>query len=93
MKHRVYFVQSESGLVKIGYCRDMRYRMYGIRHATKGAVKLLATIGEGLPGDAARKLERHLHGRFAAHRVEGEWFLPAPEIMRFIAEPLLGDAA
>lgn len=86
MNYRVYFAQSENGLVKIGYCKDLQYRVYGLRHATRGSIEVLATIEGFTDSRDARAAEKCLHTRFAAHRVKGEWFNPAPELTNFIAD-------
>jgi hypothetical protein len=53
--------------VKIGRSIDPTYREATLQ-AEDPDVRLLATAPGG------RELERILHGRFAAHRLRGEWF-------------------
>lgn len=86
MKYRVYFAQADSGLVKIGYCKDLQYRVYGLKHEARSPVRVLGTIEGFETSKAARDTERALHKQFAEHRVKGEWFKAAPEILAFIAE-------
>lgn len=70
----VYFIQ-RGDCIKIGYTADLKTRL----RALKGDRVLLA-----LPGSRAH--ESALHELFKAHRLEGEWFRMAPEIMEFINE-------
>lgn len=86
MTHMVYFAQSDSGLIKIGYCKDLQYRVYSLRHETRGGIKVLFTTAADMESDVARKLERSFHEKFAEHRVRGEWFNPVAPIFAFLAE-------
>lgn len=70
----VYFIQ-RGDRIKIGYSTNLTTRL----RALKGDRVLLA-----LPGSRAH--ESALHELFKAHRIEGEWFRPATEIMEFITE-------
>lgn len=79
----VYFIQrGERGDIKIGYSDKPGRRLSALQTGSPEPLHLLAT----LPGDMA--LERELHRRFAAHRLNGEWFRPAAEIFTFVAEQL-----
>lgn len=69
----VYYVKRDD-LIKIGYTADLASRV----RALKG--RLLAVE----PG--SRSIERERHAQFAAHRVLGEWFKPAPELLDHIAK-------
>lgn len=71
----VYFVQSESGSIKVGMAVDVSARLRSLQTANPSKLKLLATCAGG------RTLEREYHSRFAAHRLHGEWFLPHPDIL------------
>jgi len=74
----VYFIQSgEGGPVKIGRAGNIRSRMTKMQ--TDSAASLL------LLGSSSDLDEKELHGRFADHRVHGEWFVPAPEILALAA--------
>jgi len=68
----VYFVLF-GDRIKIGFTTSMETRMRVIPHD-----KILATM----PGTIST--ERQMHKRFKEHRVNGEWFTPAPELMEFI---------
>lgn len=75
----VYYVQRHSdSLVKIGTSGHFRQRMLQL-HKRFGDISVLrlewGTYHE----------ERRAHVRFEAHRVEGEWFRPADELMSYIA--------
>lgn len=67
----VYFAE-RGGLVKIGQSRTPERR----------AVTLGAHLIKVTPGDFAT--ERGWHDRFAADRVEGEWFSPTDALMAAI---------
>ncbi len=69
----VYFAQRASdGLIKIGWSRNVKYRMMEVRAKVIGAI----------PGE--RPEEKVLHARFAHLRVEGEWFKPELELVTYI---------
>lgn len=75
----VYFVRNEdTGAIKIGTAVDARKRLSGLRTSSAAPLTLVATI----PGD--RDVERVLHNRFRAHRIRGEWFQPAEELVGYI---------
>jgi hypothetical protein len=79
----IYFLQAEIiGRIKIGYSSRgrLKSRIDQLRTASPVNLTLLACI----EGD--RAMERHLHERFAAARVCGEWFHPSATLVRFIAE-------
>lgn len=76
----VYFVQAmESRRIKIGFSAKPQYRLLDISTYCPEPVKMLGTM----PGTSQD--ERTIHKKFAAHRVIGEWFRDAPEILEFIA--------
>lgn len=78
---RVYFFQSgESGPIKIGVTNNIRRRRDMIQ---TGAVERIVNLGS-YAGDKAE--ETALHVRFAAHRIRGEWFRPADELLEWIGE-------
>lgn len=71
----IYFVQAETGPIKIGSTSYLASRMVTLRGQSPVALTLLATM----EGD--RTAEFRLHARFAAHRLHGEWFAPHPDIL------------
>jgi hypothetical protein len=79
-KYQVYFIQAvPDGLIKIGKANCVHTRLKELRCASPNELKLLATIEDDDP-----KAEAKLHKRFAPHRIRGEWFHPAPELLDFI---------
>lgn len=76
----VYFVQDEAGMVKIGYAKNVTTRYANLQAANASELKMLCWA----PGDSVA--EERLHSAFAAHRRNGEWFEPAPDLMAYIAE-------
>lgn len=79
----VYFILGETTqLIKIGVANCAEQRLSNLRTGCSEPLMLLAVVLCPKRGD----LERELHRRFAKHRVRGEWFSPAPEIITYIAE-------
>lgn len=76
----VYFAQlGTGGPIKIGRAVNVEKRLRCMQTSVPEALRLLATSAGG-PTE-----ERALHRRFLGHRVRGEWFRPAPELLEFIA--------
>jgi hypothetical protein len=75
----VYFIRREDGLVKIGYSCDPTKRLSQLKQQHQCGMTMLATI------KGARRREKELHTRFAAHRAQGEWFFASKDLMEFIA--------
>lgn len=72
-KHRsnkVYFIQAENGLIKIGIAFDVEYRLSFLNTASPVELTLLFWVDT----DEARGLEKSLHHLFKTKRVRGEWF-------------------
>lgn len=75
----VYFVESlQNGLIKIGYSGNMPVRMKTLG-SNERHVALLATT----PGGVRREAE--IHATFHSLRIRGEWFLPSPLLLEYIA--------
>lgn len=76
----VYYIRRADGDVKIGYSGNVRSRMSALRRE-HGPIDLLATE----PG--TRNTERSRHDQFRAfRRPVGEWFAPAPHLLRHVGE-------
>jgi hypothetical protein len=76
---RVYFVQPEvGGLIKIGCTLNIQKRLAQLRAHSAQPLRLLGALR------GHRPLEMHLHERFAADRVHGEWFAPSPLLVKFV---------
>lgn len=75
----LYFVQeTTSGYIKIGISRDPRARLRLLRVDNPNELEVLGLFRVN------RLAERDAHRMFEAHRVRGEWFRPAPEILAHI---------
>ena len=74
----VYFIQAECGPIKIGISVTPAARLHLMQAASPSRLTLLATVPGGKP------VERRYHQRFAAFRLHGEWFEPAPAIVTHI---------
>lgn len=76
----IYFITARDvGRVKIGYSNKPDHRLTNL---TTGSPVAL-TLERVCDGDL--EAERALHGRFAAHRHSGEWFLLSDEIEAHMA--------
>lgn len=78
----VYFMQERenpSAPIKIGISRDVERRRNELQRTERVILSCLASF-EGTIKD-----EQAMHVRFAAHRLHGEWFSPAPELLSHIA--------
>lgn len=71
----VYFIEAETGLIKIGASHNPDQRIKELRAMSPVKLTILATVS-GRIGD-----ERAYHKQFAAHRSHGEWFHPHPDIL------------
>lgn len=77
----IYFVQGETGgPIKIGYARNIDNRIKSLRTGCPYKLVLLGVM-EGQRSD-----ETKLHHKFAAARLQGEWFDDCAEIRAFIAD-------
>jgi hypothetical protein len=65
------------GRIKIGYSKDPADRLVKLNGMAPSPLELIAI----LPGDMAD--ETLLHKRFQNHRIHGEWFSDATEIVEF----------
>jgi hypothetical protein len=81
----VYLIRAETsvfgidGALKIGFTR---YDPAGrVAHLQIGCPFPLVLIGYIRPGSV--RLEKQIHGMFARHRLQGEWFRPHAEILNF----------
>ncbi len=75
----VYFVRAKlSGYIKIGFTRVPNKRIGTIMTDCPEPVELIGKIAGSLAD------ERALHARFADHRLNGEWFRPAPELIEYV---------
>lgn len=75
----IYVVERDTdSAVKIGWTSDIRRRLHDLKKDEQAAIVLLVVF----PGDKPDELR--LHARFAAHRVDGEWFRACPEIDAFL---------
>jgi DNA phosphorothioation-dependent restriction protein DptG len=72
----IYFVRAgENGPIKIGVAQDVQKRLRAIRVHNHEELMLLTSAW------VEASEERRLHRLLAAHRIRGEWFAPAPEVL------------
>jgi hypothetical protein len=81
----IYFVQAASGPIKIGFTDNWTRRKNSLQHGTYEELKKLLVMPGKLEGEQA------LHRLFSAHRIRGEWFRPAPEVLALIASRMADD--
>lgn len=76
---RIYFIQAETGEIKIGSANNVRHRLecFQIGCPCKLIILKSKKIKELMP-------ERELFKKFSKHRKYGEWFYPADELLDFI---------
>lgn len=81
----IYFIQQGwDGPVKIGFAGSFAAAQARLQTFQTGHPSTLRLLN-AIDGDMAHEAE--LHARFAEHRVRGEWFRPAPEILA-LCDPL-----
>ncbi len=78
----IYFIQDSVNLaIKIGHtAASAGSRMAQLQTGNPSPLVLLGVM----PGELVD--ERNLHVRFSAYRVAGEWFKPAPAVIRLILQ-------
>ena len=80
----VYFMSCRNA-IKIGYAKDPHKRVKAHQISQPVKVGLMVTVPGG------RELEREYHRLFAAHRLRGEWFSDAPEILNEVRRLRRGE--
>jgi hypothetical protein len=81
----LYFIQTESGPVKIGVAASPAKRLQNLQTGHHERLALVCTIPNGY------RLEGVLHERFAEGRIRGEWFrADTPGLAELIGE-LIND--
>jgi hypothetical protein len=82
-QREVYFVQARTlKLIKIGVADNALRRVRDLALMCPDQLEVLGV----LICYAAGKTEEELHRRFDADRRHGEWFLPSPGLLSFIAD-------
>ena len=75
----VYFIQmGDVGPIKIGFTKDVGKRILALQTSIPYPLKLLCFF----PGNEA--MERNIHSCLVEIRLDGEWFLPHPLLLREI---------
>lgn len=79
----IYFVQMDRiGPIKIGFAKDIGKRLLSLHTGSAYPLRLLCFF----PGNET--MEEGIHLAFNCFRLEGEWFLPHPRLLRLIDEIL-----
>jgi hypothetical protein len=79
---KIYFIQSQSGEIKIGIANKVRKRLKVLQIGCPFKLKLLFSIRSKI----INLTEKDLFRKFKPHRKRGEWFYPHQEILNFIEE-------
>ena len=77
----IYFIESESGHIKIGCTQDIDVRLATLQ----GASPFVLTLLNAISGDYEQ--EKLIHQKFEKHRIRGEWFSRVQEIIEFANNP------
>jgi hypothetical protein len=74
----IYAVRAEDGAIKLGYTIDVERRRREFCKLDRGHVEVLgSTVG-------TMTEEQAIHRRLQAHRIEGEWYRPAAEVLEVV---------
>lgn len=77
---KIYFIQADiGGPIKIGRTTSLHTRVKNFQMGCPFQLIVLATIA-----DCDADFEIELHARFSSHRLHGEWFEPATELLEYI---------
>lgn len=74
----VYFIQAETGQIKIGRSTRIADRLLTLQQSSPVALKFVGWV----PEHGRREIE--LHCTFAVDRLHGEWFRPSPRLIDLI---------
>lgn len=77
----VYYIQADSGPIKIGHAADPTLRIGDLQVGSWDALTLLAAHQEGEP-----MTERELHKKFSDDWIRGEWFQNSDCLLEHIEE-------
>lgn len=84
----VYFVEAVGvGRIKIGVTTNLSERLRDLSNSSPVRLRLLGVVR----GD--RRFESILHAKFARHRLHGEWFSSAPDILTYIRAHGVSDTS
>ncbi len=78
----IYFIQCATGPIKIGHGTNVEYRLSNLQMGNPNRLTLLTWF----PCADPQQTEVELHERFTAHRLRGEWFSPAPELVELVRQ-------
>lgn len=82
----VYFARADGAEeIKIGTSTQLARRIHALEISSRSKITVLATVV------GSYKVEAWIHDRFRRARVMGEWFLPVPELLEYIAEIQSGE--
>lgn len=79
-ERKVYFIESESGHIKIGMSENPEWRLVVLQRDSKHNLTLLGICDGGF------RKEQSLHKEFADNRTTGEWFVPDERLWATIEE-------
>ena len=74
-KELTYFIQNESGLIKIGRTNNLKVRLRSLQVGNAHTLKVLGVTDIK---------EREVHKKFVTSKIRGEWYQDSPELQRYI---------
>lgn len=77
-RHSIYFIQSGNGPIKIGYTTVSQLRFSMLQVGNPEPLKIIKILRGG------REEETAIHKKFKRDRLRGEWYIPSPELLKFI---------
>lgn len=82
----VYFIQAggSDGAIKIGWADDVEKRRSDLQTANPEELRIIGVKA------GVRDMEKALHRKLAPHRIRGEWFRAAPEVLAEITSNATG---
>ncbi len=80
----IYFIQEEcAGMIKIGSSDNPWFRMYSMRTASPGNLRMRALSYGGISEEVS------VHKHFSRLRYRAEWYRPEADLEAFISTPTL----
>lgn len=81
MSTNIYFAEC-LGRIKIGMARNVKLRLSALRSGAGAPVNLIASVV------GTSSVERALHRKLTAYRIDGEWYRDCPEVRAAIQNSL-----
>lgn len=76
----VYFIQAETGPIKIGHSSNVRSRLSYLQCGTAERLSVIGII------DGAKNEEVAIHLLFSEDKIRGEWYAPTARLLAYIKQ-------